>query len=167
MQVDTIGGIYMDTQKLKAISASEAVWLAVSLCGKRRRALEEELELVAGQIDRWTSRKESQTPALGILPELIEATATSETLAEHVIMQWIAARIDDRNLCHETPGMEPCQLVGQIASLGAEFGRVAIAAEEAMRDKTINRKEAMRIKNAAADVIARCQSVIMGMEGYI
>jgi len=157
----------MDTTKLQAMSAAEVVWLAVNLSGKRRRAIEEALDLIPGQIDRWSSRKDHHTPSLAVLPELIEATATDRDISNHVLILWLLARVAGCNLHHEHRTLEPCELVSQLARLSVEFGRVALATQDAIHDKAITRPEAMRIKNAAADVISRCQGIMHGVEPYI
>ena len=162
----TTRGVYMDAEQLKKMDASEAVWLAVHLCGKRRRELEEELELVPGQIDRWSSRKDHHTPNLATLPELIEATSAGDP-HENVMLQWILARVLDRNLKYDRRNMTVEEMERQLLHLSVEFGGVAACVVEAGKDGRVDRTEAMRCKTAAADVIARCQSIIGGLEPYI
>lgn len=94
-------GVFMDSQKLKEMGVAEVVWLAVHLSGKKRRQIEEELELVPGQIDRWASRKDHHSPSLEILPELIEVTTSGREALENVIVQWLLARVDDTCLKHD------------------------------------------------------------------
>lgn len=162
----TTRGVYMDAEQLKKMDASEAVWLAVHLCGKRRRELEEELELVPGQIDRWSSRKDHHTPSLATLPELVEATSAGDP-RENVMLQWLLARVADKNLLYDRQRMGISEMERNMLHLGAEFGQVAIHVLSATTDGAIDRTEAMRIKSAAADVMARCQTILSGVEPYI
>lgn len=160
-------GVFMDAEKLKQMDASEAVWMCVQMSGKRRRELEEELELVPGQIDRWSSRKDHHSPSLAALPELVEATSCGADPAQNVLIQWILARVADGNLKYDPKGMSADQMLHEIVHLGSEFGRVASTAIDAGQDGKFSRVEALRIKTASADVIARCQALIHGVEPYI
>ena len=160
-------GVFMNIEKLKQMDASAAVYMCVQMSGKRRRELEEELELVPGQLDRWASRKDHHSPSLAVLPELIEATSCGGDPVQNVIIQWILARIADKNLQHDPSGISGAQILKEIVHLGAEFGRVAAVAMQATEDDQFSRVEAMRIKSAAAVVMSRCQVLIQGVEPYI
>lgn len=160
-------GVFMDTQKLKEMGAAEVVWLAVHLSGKKRRQIEEALELVPGQIDRWSSRKDHHSPSLEVLPELIEATTSGRDALGNVIVQWLLARVDDTCLKHDLRSMTVAEMEQHILHLGAEFGQIAAVVIEAGQDHKVSRAEALRIKNAAGDIMARCQAVLTGVENYI
>ncbi len=123
----------MDADKLKQMDASEAVWMCVQMSGKRRRELEEELELVPGQIDRWSSRKDHHSPSLAALPELVEATSCGSDPAQNVLIQWILARVADGNLKYDPKGMSADQMLHEIVHLGSEFGRVQPRASRQVR----------------------------------
>lgn len=159
-------GVYMDAEQLKKMEASEAVWLAVHLSGKRRRVIEEEMELPVGQLDRWSSRKDHPSPSLAVLPELIEATSADDP-RDNVMLQWLLARVADRNLKYDRNNMGVDELERNLLHLSAEFGAVAAHIVTAGHDSRIDRAEAMRIKTAAADVMARCQTILSGVEPYI
>lgn len=159
-------GVFMDIQKLKEMGASEAVWLAVQLSGKKRRNIEEELELVPGQIDRWSSRKDHHTPSLAVLPELIEATTTGFDVAGNVIIQWLFARVRDRNLQYDPKSLTVSELLEQAASGGAELGRTFEYILEAGKDNKVSHLEALRIEKTAAELIKIGQSIHAGVQAY-
>jgi hypothetical protein len=163
----TTRGVFMDAQKLKEMGASEVVWLATHLSGKKRRHIEEALELVPGQIDRWSSRKDHHTPSLEVLPELIEATSTSRDAADSVIIQWLLARVADQNLKYDPKSMSIEEMERHLLHLGADFGAVATCVIDAGMDRIVTRPEAMRIKTATADIMRRCQDILTGVEPYI
>ena len=167
MKAKTTRGVFMDSQKLKEMGAAEVVWLATHLSGKKRRHIEEALELVPGQIDRWSSRKDHHTPSLEVLPELIEATTTCGDASENVIIQWLLARVNDQNLKYDPKAMAIEEMERQLLHLGADFGSVAQCVIDAGMDRKVSRAEAMRIKNAVASIMARCQDVLTGVEPYI
>lgn len=160
-------GVFMDMQKLKEMGTAEVVWLAVHLSGKKRRQIEEALELVPGQIDRWASRKDHHSPSLEVLPELIEATTLGRDALDNVIVQWLLARVDDTCLKHDVGSMTAAEMEHQILHLGAEFGQIASCVIEAGQDQLVTRAEALRIKNAAGTVMSRCQAILTGVEPYI
>lgn len=160
-------GVFMDMQKLKEMGASEVVWLAVHLSGKKRRQIEESLELVPGQIDRWSSRKDHHTPSLEVLPELVEATTVGGDVGGNVLIQWLFARVRDRNLQYDPKSLSVEEMERLLLHLGAEFGQIATCVIEAGADNQISRAEAMRVKTAAADIIGRCQTMLSGVEPYI
>ena len=167
MSAITTRGVFMDSNQLREMSAAQVVWMAVHLSGKKRRAVEEELELVPGQIDRWSSRKDHHSPSLEILPELIEATTTGRDAAANILVQWLLALVEDRNLKYDPKAVGADELQTQIVHLGAEFGQVATCVLDAVEDNKLTRAEALRCKNAAADVIARAQTIVHGVEPYI
>lgn len=160
-------GVFMDAEKLKEMGASEVVWLAIHLSGKKRRQIEEALELVPGQIDRWSSRKDHHTPSLEVLPELVEATTVGGDVSGNVLVQWLFARVRDRNLQYDPQSLSIKEMERQLLHLGSEFGQIAACVIEASHDNQIARAEAMRIKTAAADIIGRCQTMLNGVEPYI
>lgn len=163
----TTRGVFMDAEKLKKMDASAVVWTAVQMSGKRRREIEEALELVPGQIDRWSSRKDHPSPSLAVLPELIEATTTGGNPAENIIIQWMLARVNDQNLKYDIAAMGVEEMERQLLHLGADFGSVAQCVIDAGMDRKVSRAEAMRIKNAVANIMGRCQDVLTGVEPYI
>lgn len=160
-------GVFMDAAKLKKMDASAVVWTAVQMSGKRRREIEEELELVPGQIDRWSSRKDHPSPSLAVLPELIEVTTTGANAADNIIIQWLLARVNDQNLKYDPKAMSIEEMERQLLHLGADFGSVAHCVIEAGMDRKVTRAEVLRIKNAVANIMGRCQEVLTGVEPYI
>jgi hypothetical protein len=77
------------------------------------------------------------------------------------------ARVRDRNLQYDPKSLSIEEMARQLLHLGSEFGQISACVIEAGADNQISRTEAMRIKQAAAEIVGRCQTVINGVEPYI
>lgn len=133
----------------------------------RRRDLEDRMDLSRGQIDRWVSSKGHHLPNLQMTKELIQNTLCGHDACEHPIVLWLIEGANEGAPKHTPRPMSADELAREFLEFGADFGKVATAALDAVNDKEISRVEAMRIKNALMDIVSTSQVLLSGVEPYI
>lgn len=147
----------MTNLDLRRMTAADVIRQAIIISGKTQEEIEAEAGLRAGSLDQYASRRDHHWPNMLNIPEL------SMTLGTDILIRWQEEQLLGKCLQHAPQSMEPGELLHEIVKAAAELGDVARAADNASKDRDIDRAEAMGIRREAMEVVARMYRVINGM----
>lgn len=147
----------LDLQKM---NAADALRQAVLISGKTQEQIEEEAGLRPGALDQFQSRRDPHWP------KLIELPALSCALGTDLLIRWQDEQFLGKCLRHEV-GINPEQLLREIVRACTELGDVASAAQKALGDDIVDRKEAMAIRREAMEVVASMYRIVNGVSGLV
>jgi len=154
-------GGYVTSLDLRRMTAADVIRQAIIISRKTQEEIEEEAGLRPGSLDQYASRRDHHWPSLINLPGLSMALGTD------LLIRWQEEQLLGKCLEHAPQSMDPEDLLREIVKAAAELGDVARAADNASKDKAIDRAEAMGIRREAMEVVARMYRVINGMAARV
>ena len=150
----------MANLNLQKMNAADALRQAVIISGKTQEQIEEEAGLRPGALDQFQSRRDPHWPNLLALPALSCALGTD------LLIRWQEEQFLGKCLRYDAE-INPEQLLREIVQACTELGDVASAAQKALRDDVVDRKEAMAIRREAMEVVASMYRIVNGVSGIV
>lgn len=147
----------MNGKELERMNFADALHLALAASGKSRDDLAARIGIQPMMLNRWLSVGDHHWPSVPMLPRICCAAGND------LIMQWLAAQINNLGLEYDNEPISTEELAREIVSMAAEFGQLAAEVEKSLADGCIDRKEALRLRHAVCRIARRGQAITNGI----